>query len=319
MSKFRVVILVIAAVALFALAGCTTATVIEDGCTVINGDRFCRDGSAATTTAETEAFTRAEGTTPAEAEDDDLTIVPLTIDPAEEAAEEGADAPDFGTCDVEDLFSSYRDNPYGLIDFLDEQNFAVYENRVPYTLDAVDGCILFWTGNYKGSDLSPFVANGNTGTFLLMAGDSVRVSSVGSWIYTGDIDMTVSVTTEVDIANGAMDADLWIEALNDMHDRTADLITWADAQVNVDDAPDLAARYRFLGPAEYKDLTPASAIFWVRPGSIQGEYVTLSENAEQGIGVYLVAGTSIKLTHAHTGVQLDRPINPEADLDYWKK
>gem|GEM_PF-5377122 len=308
--------MLLAAAALFALAGCTpsaqpVAADITIGTVQTHLEGDVEIAPSGVVTLSLDGMAPITLTLPIEAA--------APVSPLAAPAPPAAAAP--AACDDID-FSSYVGRPYDAVALLDAQVGKIPQSSSNYTFNAAEDTI-YWTGAYVGGlpeGISAKLVDGKTGLFCVRAGTVATVNFVGAMLPVSQFDPNVEVLVDEGLATGCMPTELWIKAYQAHKNDTSAFVLWADAQTNVEGAPFLAARMRPnpLGPAEYTGYKPVTLVFWTRAGSIGGveatDYVVLSQG--DGMAVYLIATDRAVLTHAHTGVQLCSDLNPVRDLGW---
>ena len=250
--------------------------------------------------------------------------IPVAATPAAQTtpAPQATPEVDLSTCTNVPDFSMFVGKPYDLIAKLDAQKGKVPQNKTNFTINAEQGCMLYWTGAYVSpmpNGLEPLFTDGKTGVYLVRQG-MVTVNFVGAWMKLAEYDSTAQPLVDAGLPTSCMPTNLWIEAYQTYKDDTEAFVRWADAQTNVEGAPYLQSRIRPnpLGAAHYSGYKPVTLVFWTRTGAMAGtegsDYVILSQG--NGITIYLVATDKAELTWSHTGAQLCTDLNPTRDLGW---
>lgn len=213
--------------------------------------------------------------------------------------------------------------PYALIDMLDQHPAKQNHPAPMWTLVAGPQGSVVWTGSYIPDPLYqgrvvPIIVDGKTGAWLQLPGTTVEWQTAGGSIQL-DNSAAPSVLTPAapqGPATGTVAKSLVVNIINtNKISGTTDLI-----YVQLDQLVDnnVAARLRASGTATYT-VKNTQALIWVKTGEIQGQVLELDQT--DGKSLYLITADSVvTVTYAHSGVQVDAPINPANDfVDWWGK
>lgn len=208
---------------------------------------------------------------------------------------------------------------YALIDALDR--LPVKENHpVPgWSLTTGDEGAVVWTGSYipdpyYGGSVVPLVLDGKTGAWFQLPRTTVVWQTAGGSVHicsTCAPSVLAPVAPAVH-ATGALSKTMIVDIINTYKVTDSDKI-YVELDKVVDSRPD--ARLRASGTMTYTAKNCATLI-WVKSGEISGDVVELDQT--DGKSLYLVTADSVvTVTYAHSGVQLDAPIDPAADFPWW--
>jgi hypothetical protein len=324
MANRKFWIIVLAAIGLFVLAGCTTGTAVQPDCPPLNrfgqknigntGTVCNYEGPIVVTPSPTEEAAAAEPTVPAETESDDLTIAPLQIDPDVANASDGSTAtPANGACMTNEEIQKFAVSWEEIDRATQNLSSRIHHPAGPWTAGAGDVVLIgvYWSPEDPtlNGKLEEIRADGLTGAWrvlqdVVMEGPGASISCIPS---------LHQVKPAAEVGGQCLAKSEFVAIVNMYRLSGASLFNRLDEFIDL--RPE--AQVRMLGGGVFPAADPATRILWTSQDVTVPTGLPLHSAAGMTASVLTEATDADIVGQTWRGVILCDPLDPEVDFETW--